>query len=229
MDPALLDREAGRRFRARIRLRLEGVTPRLVVTLRRGLHLSDNLQHAASARCSPVGKSNSRRQHRWWPVNVVNAILPMSSEDSGNYVFLSDWIRGGRRSQPSHVHRSGGAEDELVRPWQGRNTAIRSQFTKGRDDEEHAQARGARRKRTTAANDVLCALCGSPMRGRRPQARYCSDACRARGSRQERDRCLTSLLDGITRAVDELRRELDLSGADRGTGAAEQRGVHRDG
>ena len=35
----------------------------------------------------------------------------------------------------------------------------------------------------TADNAPLCAFSGTPMRGRRPQARFCSDAGRARGRR----------------------------------------------
>src|SRR5712692_266059 len=66
----------------------------------------------------------------------------------------------------------------------------------------------------TAANALVCAFCRTPMTGRRPQARYCSDACRACGGRQDRNRRLASLLDTITRAVDALRQELDLSVAD---------------
>ena len=54
----------------------------------------------------------------------------------------------------------------------------------------------------------LCAFCGTSIGRLRPQARFCSDKCRARWSRQQHARRVDSLLDTLIRTADDLRREL---------------------
>jgi len=63
----------------------------------------------------------------------------------------------------------------------------------------------------TAADGHPCAFCGTQLRGgRRPEAKFCTDACRARSRRQaQRDR-VARLLDTITQATIDLRREVRL-------------------
>jgi hypothetical protein len=67
----------------------------------------------------------------------------------------------------------------------------------------------------TDAEAPLCAFCSTPMKGRRPQAKFCSDACRTRSGRVERDRRVATLLDTLVGAVEGLRRELGSSVVDR--------------
>jgi hypothetical protein len=80
----------------------------------------------------------------------------------------------------------------------------------------------------SAATPRRCGLCGKSIEDLRPQARYCSDACRARGGRQDRDRRVANLLDTIIRAADDLRRELGIPDAHASTEAPEY-GTRHDG
>ena len=88
-------------------------------------------------------------------------------------------------------------------------------------------SRPAAETERTAGATVLCAICGTPMKGRRPQARFCSDACRARGGRRERDLRVAALMDGIDRVVHDLRKELIPSIADGGASMTEESQVHQ--
>ena len=63
----------------------------------------------------------------------------------------------------------------------------------------------------TLSDARLCAVCGTPIGSRRPQARFCSSVCRARAKRQVQHARVATILDAITQAVEELRRELRLS------------------
>ena len=63
----------------------------------------------------------------------------------------------------------------------------------------------------TLSDARLCAVCDTPIGRRRPQARFCSDVCRARARRQDQHARAVIHLDAITRAVEGLRRELGLS------------------
>ena len=60
----------------------------------------------------------------------------------------------------------------------------------------------------TLPGERLCAGCGVPLAGRRPQARYCSARCRTRASREAHRRHIMRLLDTISAATEGLRREL---------------------
>jgi len=64
--------------------------------------------------------------------------------------------------------------------------------------------------RTTARNDHpgrQCRRCGEPIGGRRRNG-YCSDACRMRDRRRRQTARLEHLLDTISTALKELRREV---------------------
>jgi hypothetical protein len=67
----------------------------------------------------------------------------------------------------------------------------------------------------TPASALLCALCGTPMRSRRPQAKFCSDVCRTRAGRLEHDRRVGVMLDTLARTVESLRAELASSSRSR--------------
>jgi hypothetical protein len=56
----------------------------------------------------------------------------------------------------------------------------------------------------TVSAPRLCRVCGASIDGLRPQARSCSDACRARGRRQDQDQRVAACLYAITRAVEDL-------------------------
>ena len=81
----------------------------------------------------------------------------------------------------------------------------------------------------TLSEGRLCAFCGTSIGRRRPQARFCSDACRTHWGRQENDRRVARLLATMIRTVHDLRRELALPGGDHGTSDNEEQGGHRDG
>ena len=60
--------------------------------------------------------------------------------------------------------------------------------------------------RTTASEEASCERCGRPLTGRKTQ--FCSDACRMRDRRDMARRRRLDLLDSISAAVKELRREV---------------------
>ena len=62
----------------------------------------------------------------------------------------------------------------------------------------------------TPSEARLCAVCDTPLTGRRRQAQHCSDRCRAEGARAAHRRRIAAQLDGIAAAVEALRQELRL-------------------
>jgi predicted nucleic acid-binding Zn ribbon protein len=83
------------------------------------------------------------------------------------------------------------------------------------NDERHqneAESRVGRDPRPacgrTVSSERLCLVCGRSLTDHRPQARFCSDACRARGRRQTKTGQRLALLDTIGAAVERLRQEL---------------------
>jgi hypothetical protein len=63
----------------------------------------------------------------------------------------------------------------------------------------------------TVSQGRLCATCGVTLTDRRPQARFCSDACRMRFRRQKQATRLNELLTTIEKSTAALRGELEVS------------------
>ena len=61
----------------------------------------------------------------------------------------------------------------------------------------------------TVSSGRLCEGCDTPLVGRRPQARFCSDACRTAERRHRLTTRFLELLTAIEQAVAALRRELE--------------------
>jgi predicted nucleic acid-binding Zn ribbon protein len=60
----------------------------------------------------------------------------------------------------------------------------------------------------SVSSDRLCASCGAPLTDRRPQARFCSDRCRTHSGREAQQQRLAALLNVLSEALGDLRREL---------------------
>ena len=65
----------------------------------------------------------------------------------------------------------------------------------------------AKRTRTSGSGGRLCRMCGEEIRGRRRNA-FCSDKCRMRVRRQEKQERLAKLVANAESALGELRREV---------------------
>jgi predicted nucleic acid-binding Zn ribbon protein len=66
----------------------------------------------------------------------------------------------------------------------------------------------------TDSTDRLCGACGTPLRDRRPQARFCSDRCRTQAGRNGQRQRIAAVLDALAEGVHELRQELGIDGTD---------------
>lgn len=65
------------------------------------------------------------------------------------------------------------------------------------------------RSERTAPTARLCAGCGVvDLRDRRPDAKFCSDRCRADGARRDQQLIIVAILDEVQRLLDYLRREV---------------------
>ena len=79
---------------------------------------------------------------------------------------------------------------------------------------------------TAAGEARQCGFCGKSIGGLRPQARFCSDSCRAEARRRDQRERVAGQLEAIIRAVADLQREFGLPATvDRGEEDPESEGT----
>lgn len=121
-----------------------------------------------------------------------------------NAVTRALHIMGKRRSEPTGELRSAAPLKPADTPVPA---AVQGDDVYGGEAEGQASPQDAPESRTTVTDGQSCRQCGGPIRGKRRNG-LCSDRCRMRCRRREKQKTLEELFETAERALADLRREV---------------------